>query len=169
MVSRSTRSISVFLRSGSNAIKSRIRRKPCLRPERGGQIQFHLVAEHSQTDAVIIADGAESEERGGFNRVTALGFIAAAECPGSGNIDQQHDVEFAFFNVFLDIGGTHAGGNVPVNIADIVFIRVFADFVKFDPAPLENAVVGAADDFIDRPAGCGFRFFLLAQLIQMTT
>ena len=47
----------------------------------------------------------------------------------------------------------HAGGDVPVDGADVVAGLIFADLLEGDAAALEDAVIFAAEQILDGPAG----------------
>jgi hypothetical protein len=48
---------------------------------------------------------------------------------------------------------THAGRDVPINIADVVARLIFADLLEGDPGTFEDAVIFTAQKIFDGPAG----------------
>ena len=117
----------------------------------GGHVKFDPVAEHEQSHLVAAVPGAEGQQGGQFGRGAALGLHGGAEGPRGGDVDQQQDVEFPLLDELFDVGFSHAGGDVPVDGADIVVEGVLPDFVELDAASLEGAAVRAAGDLVDDP------------------
>jgi len=111
----------------------------------GSEEEFGDVAEEEEADFVLILGGAEGEEGGDFCGEFAFGDIDAAEVLGGADVDGEEDGEFAFFDEFLDEGEAHAGGDVPVDAADLVAWLVFAEVVEVDTLAFEYRVVFAAD------------------------
>src|SRR5262249_57354495 len=68
-------------------------------------------------------------------------------------IDQQHHRQLALLDEALDERVAHAGGDVPVDGADVVAGLVLADLLEGDAGALEDAVVLAAEQVLDGPAG----------------
>ena len=54
------------------------------------------------------------------------------------------------------MGDAGAGGDVPVNGADVVAGDVFADFLKFHALAFEYGVVAAGEDIVDGAARADF-------------
>src|SRR5439155_16424441 len=107
--------------------------------------------------AVVIGDGAEGEHRGQLGGDLALLLEARAKLLTAADVHRQDDGQFAFLDEALDERMAHAGGHVPVDGADVVAGLVFADLLEGDAAALEGAVVFAAEQILDRPAGLELR------------
>ena len=67
-------------------------------------------------------------------------------------IDQQHHGQLALLDVAFDEGMAHAGGDVPVDGANVVAGLIFADFLEGHAAALEDAAIFAAEQVLDGPA-----------------
>ena len=119
-------------------------------------VEFDPVAEHQQPHLVAVVGGAEGEDRSELGRGAPFAALRRTEHAGGGDVDQQQNRKLALFNEFFDVGRTHAGRDVPVDIPDIVLDGVLPDLLEFDTAPLEGAAVRAAGDFIDRAVRSDF-------------
>lgn len=118
-----------------------------------GEVLFDLVGEEAEADFVAVVLGAEGEDGGDFGGAFAFGVLAAAVVAGAGDVDEEHDGKFAFFNVFANVGVVHPGGDVPVDEAGVVAGLVFAEVVELDALAFEPGVVGAAEGFFDEATG----------------
>ena len=78
--------------------------------------------------------------------------VLRAELLAAAAIDQQHHGQLAFLDVALDERMAHAGGDVPVDGADVVAGLVLADLLEGHAAALEDAVILAAEQVLDGPA-----------------
>ena len=65
----------------------------------------------------------------------------------------QQDGQLAFLDEALDEGMAHAGGDVPVDGADVVAGLILADLLEGDAAALEDGVIFAAEQVLDGPPG----------------
>ena len=111
------------------------------------------VGEQDQPDLVVVADGAQREQRAQFGRDLGLELGRAAEPPRRAEVDQQHHGQLALLDVALDERMADARGDVPVDRADVVARHVLADVGELDAAALEHAVVLAGERAIDQAAG----------------
>ena len=119
----------------------------------GGDDFFDVGGEEDEADTVVVADGGEGEDGGDFGGEIAFELVVAAELLGGADVDEEHDGEFAFFGKFFDVGLSGAGGDVPVDGADVVAGDIFADFVEFHAAAFEGGVVVAGEEVVDGVAG----------------
>src|SRR5205085_7157140 len=78
--------------------------------------------------------------------------VARAELVAAAAIDRQDDGQFALLDEALDERVAHAGGDVPVDGADVVAGLVLADLLERDAGALEDAVVLAAEQILDGAA-----------------
>ena len=72
------------------------------------------------------------------------------------DIDKQHDREFAFFLEHLDVRLVVARRNVPVNVAYVVAILIFAHFREHHSPPFEGGMIFSGEDVLRQPAGFYF-------------
>ena len=114
------------------------------------------VAEEEQADAVLVGDGREGERGRDFGGQVALGHGTGAVAVGGGDVDEEHQGQFALFAVFFHEGGAGAGGDVPVDRADVVAGLVLADFLELHALALEDRMVAARKDVLHRAAGADF-------------
>ena len=118
-----------------------------------GDVSFHAIREREQPNAVVVTDGAERDECRDFRRDRTFLVRPRAEPLARGNIDEQHERQFAFFDISLDIRGAHAGRHVPVDAANVVTGRVFADFVERQTRALEGGMILAAEQCLHGALG----------------
>lgn len=111
------------------------------------------IGEQAEADLVAIVSGAEGEDGGDFGGALAFGILATTIVAGAGDIDEEHDGEFAFLDVFADVGVVHAGGDVPVEEANIVTGLILAEVIELDALAFETGVVSTAEGFLDQAAG----------------
>src|SRR5262249_7409763 len=83
----------------------------------------------------------------------ALAHQGGAEGQAAGDIDGEDDGTFALLDVAFDEGLAHAGGDVPVDGADVVAGLVGADLLEGDAGALEDGVVLAAQQVLDGATG----------------
>src|SRR5262249_21773797 len=106
---------------------------------------FDAGGELDQADLVVVADGAESDDRGELGGDLALLLQHGAEVVAAATVGDEQDGQLALLDEALDEGVAHAGGDVPVDGADVVAGLVFADLLESDAGALEDAVVFAAE------------------------
>ena len=97
-----------------------------------------------KTDAVAV-DGAEQhDEAGEFEVGLAFGLGAGAELEPGGVLEDDHHGDLAFLDEFFAVGFAEAGGDVPVDVADVVAELVFDDLVELHAASAEGGAVFTA-------------------------
>ena len=111
-----------------------------------------LIGESDQSDLVVVADGAEGEQGGQLGGHFTFLLELGAERLAAGAIDQQHHRQLAFFDVAFDERMAHAGGDVPVDGANVVAGLILAHFLEGHAHALEDAVILAAEQVFDGPA-----------------
>src|SRR5207253_9303287 len=108
-----------------------------------------LVGEGDEADAVVVADGAEGEDGGQLGGDLALLLEEGAELVAAAAVDEEHDGQLALLDEALDEGVAHAGGDVPVDGADVVAGLIGADLLEGHARALENAVILTAEQVLD--------------------
>src|SRR5262249_36741230 len=98
-------------------------------------------------------DRAEGEQRGQFGGDLTLRLSPRAEALAAADIDDEQQRQLALLDEALDERMAHAGGDVPVDAADIVARLVLAHLFECYAAPLEDAAIGPAEQILDGPAG----------------
>jgi hypothetical protein len=109
-------------------------------------------------DAVAVEGAKEHEEAGEFEEGFAFGAVGGAELEGGGVLNDEEEGEFAFFDEFFAVGFAEAGGDVPVNVADVVAVFVADDLVEFHAAAAEGGAVFAGEGGFDGMAEAPFEF-----------
>ena len=111
------------------------------------------VGELHQADAIVVADGAEGEHGGQLGGHLALLLRPGAELLAAAAIDHQQHGQLAFLDEALDERMAHAGGDVPVDGADVVAGLILAHLLEGDAGALEDGVIFAAEQILDGAAG----------------
>ena len=132
-----------------------MRRRTWRVPLRGGTKRSTRSVNCDQADPVVVADGAEGQHGGQLGGDLALLLQPRAELVAAAAIDDQHHGQLALLDEALDERMAHAGGDVPVDGADVVAGLVLAHLLEGDAGALEDAVVLAAEQVLDGPAGLG--------------
>ncbi len=108
-------------------------------------VALDAVGEDDAADAVVVRDGREREHRGQLGCVLALAQVPRAELLGARHVDDEQEREVALLDELLHVRRAHAGGDVPVDRADLVAGSVLAHLGELHPAALEDGVVRPAD------------------------
>ena len=122
----------------------------------GGDESFHAVGEDEEADFVVVGGGGKSQHRRQFRRQFSLEAIDGAEVAGAAGIHQEHDGQLALFNIAFDERFAHAGGHVPINIADFVANLVRAHLIEFHAVSFEDGVVLPGEAVVHQAAGADF-------------
>ncbi len=86
----------------------------------------------------------QARQRGDkIDQQAALLAVLAAKIDRWAEIEQEPGCDFAVFHVLAHIRRVHAGGDVPIDIADVVLGLVLAQIGKIDPVAVEQAAVVA--------------------------
>jgi len=111
---------------------------------------LNAIGEKDQSNAVVVAHGGEGEQGADFMHRIPFGSIAMTGAAGGGSVDEKPDGEFPLFNIALDVRLAGAGGDVPVDGADVIARFVGADFVEVHAAAFEDTAVFAGQQVLDR-------------------
>jgi hypothetical protein len=114
-----------------------------------GQVEIDVVAEAHQAHAVVVAEGGVGEGGAGLGDEAVLGLRDRPEQARGGGVDEQDDGELALLDEPLDEGLAGSGGDVPVDVADIVARLVLADLGELDALAEEGGVVLAREQIVD--------------------
>src|SRR5262249_40084192 len=105
--------------------------------------------EGEQADPGRVANGAGGQHGSRL----ALLLQERAELAAAAAVEQQQHGQLALLDEALDERVAHAGGDVPVDGADVVAGLVLADLLEGDAGALEDAAVLAAEQVFDGAAG----------------
>ena len=105
---------------------------------------------------IAVPDGGGGEHTGGFRSEFALGIRHRTEVRGGADIDHEQDREFAFFGEEFHMGFSGAGGDVPINGADVVAGNVVSNTIKIHAAALEDTGVAPGERIIDETIRADF-------------
>ena len=118
-----------------------------------GEAFHHAVGEEDEADFVLVGEGGQGQEGGELGGAGGLGTGGGAEALAAGDVDEEEDGELALLAKAFDVGLAHAGGDVPIDGADVVAGLVGAGLVELDAAALEDGVVVAAEAFVEQTPG----------------
>ena len=107
----------------------------------GRNEEFHPITEEEKADLVVVVNGAEGQDRRHLGRHLTLAFHHASEITGGAHIENDHHRHLPLFGELLDIGFPGAGGDIPVNGADLVSRSVGTHLLEVHPPSLEDALV----------------------------
>ena len=113
-----------------------------------GDKLLDLIREENYADLIIILDRRESESGSNFGHTFLLSDSASAEITASAHVNEEHDGEFTFLLIDLNVRFVVARSNVPIDIADIVAGHILSDFGENYTAPLECAVILTGKDVL---------------------
>ena len=108
-------------------------------------------------DAAAVEHGAhavavpgEQARQGGdeIDQHAAFNAGSRAEIDRRAEVEQKPGGDLAVFDVLAHIRRVHARGDIPVDVADIIFRLVFAQVGKIDPVAVEQAAVVALQQAI---------------------
>jgi hypothetical protein len=115
----------------------------------GGREHGSVGAKVGETDAVAVDAGEEEEETGEFEQGLAFGDGGGAELEGGRVFENEEHGDLAFLDEFFAVGFAEAGGDVPVDIADIVAVGVFDDLVELHASSAESGAIASAEGGFD--------------------
>jgi len=101
-------------------------------------------AEVGEADAVPVDAAVEEEEAGEFEQGLAAGDVAGAELECRSVLENEQDANLAHFDEFVAAAFTETGGDIPINVADIVTVGITHDLVELHAAATKGGAVAAA-------------------------
>ena len=114
-------------------------------------VAFHALGEEKESDVVVVAGGGKADQRGQLGGQLAFAGTMRADVLRGGGVDHEEQRHLALLHEFLDVGDTGAGGDIPVDAADVVAGGVGPDLVEVHAPPLEDRVVLAGEDILHQP------------------
>src|SRR5262249_36339581 len=102
---------------------------------------LHGVGKCHQSHFVVIANSAESQDRSQFRGHVAFFMAAGAHLLTGAAVPQQHPRQPSLFEKSLDKRMTHAGCDIPANVANIAAMLIFADLFQSDAGAFEDTVI----------------------------
>jgi hypothetical protein len=110
-----------------------------------------VIREQEESDPVPVSRRGEGDQGTGFRRGLPLLAGAAPERERAGEVDRHDDRQLALLVESLDEGAADAGGDVPIDGADVIARYVLAHLGELQAVSAEGAPVGAREDLLDRP------------------
>src|SRR5258708_7768750 len=98
-----------------------------------------------EADAVAVDSAEHHDEAGQLEQRLALGLRTGAELQADAVLEQEEQGDLAFLDEFLAVGLAEAGGDGPVDVADVVAGGVFDNWVELHAAAAEGGAVFAAE------------------------
>ena len=122
----------------------------------GRNVFLNAVREECHADLVVILDGREGDGGGNLGHHVALHLALRTEVQRATDVDHQHDGQLALLLEHLHVGAVEAGGHVPVDVAHVVAILVFAHLAEGHTPALEGRVVLPCEDVRTQAARLDF-------------
>ena len=128
-----------------------IRRRTWTRPPRAGIVPLDLAAVEDRADAVAVAG---QEARQGRHEVDQdaplepLGSVGA-EVDRRAEVEQEPRGDLAVLDVLADVRRVHPRGDVPVDVADVVAVLVFAQVGEVEAVAAEQGAVVALQQAVE--------------------
>lgn len=119
----------------------------------GRDESLHPVAEEDDANLVVVLNRGERQRGRHLRDEILLEAHARAELARARHVDQQDHSVLPLLLEDLDVGLVHARRDVPVDVAHVVAILVFADFAESHAPALEGRVVFAGEDMVGEAAG----------------
>src|SRR5690606_31317322 len=110
------------------------------------------IREDDEADAVVVADGRESEHGRDLRCQLRLEPAARAELLRARQVDQQHHRELSLLDVLLHVWHTDTRRDVPVDVAHVVTGLVLAHLGELHSLSAEDRVVLAGEEGRDEAA-----------------
>src|SRR5205085_5567927 len=108
-----------------------------------------------RADAVPVTGEQTREDRGEVEKQVALAAVNGPKVDGRREVEQEMRVDLPILEVLADVGGVQTRGDVPIDVADVVAERVFADVGEVQPLAFEDRAVVALEESVettdDRP------------------
>ena len=114
---------------------------------------LYFVAEKHHSDFILVLDGGEGKGGGDFRDELALHRAYRTEIAAVGNVDKQQHGQLALLFVDLYEGLAAACGDIPVDVAYLVAILIFAHFRECHTASFERGVVFSGE-YVLRQTAC---------------
>ena len=124
---------------------------------------LNLVGEEYHTNLVVVLNCRKCQCGGNLGNHLALVYAHCAEVAAARYIDKQHDGQLTLLLVDFHIGMVVACGDVPVDVADVVAILIFAHLRECHATPLEGRVVFAREYVLGQSTGLYLDFADLFQ------
>ena len=131
------------------------------RPFCGG-IYFSIRSEKNPY-LVVVLYRAEGQRGRHLRGHVSLRLLRRSEVERSADIDEQHDRQFAFLLEELDVGAVQACCDVPVDVAHVVAVLVFAHFREGHASSAESRVILSCEDVAAQSACADLDLAHLAQ------
>src|ERR1700756_4353287 len=128
-----------------------------------GDVKLDTVGEQDKPDLIAVSNCAKRQQTSDFGRQFSLAGVHTTVTTRRTDIDQEHDGQFAFLDIFPDVRFTHPGRHVPIDRTDFVAEVVLTEIIEINAAPFKKPVVLNRKGCFDETAGSEFQ---LADLFQ---
>ena len=110
-------------------------------PRRDGPLDAAVI--ENRTHPVAVA-GQQPGQRGDeIDQHGPLQALGGAKIHRRAEIEQEPGRDFTVFDILADVGRVHPGGDIPIDVANVVFGLIFAQVGKIHPVAVEQAAVVA--------------------------
>ena len=134
----------------------------------GSQVALDLVVEGGQAGGVLLLEDHVGEGGGDPLGVLELGDVAFGGVGhGLAGIEQDVGEEVGFLLVLLEVVLVGLGPDFPVDVADVVALRVLAVLGELDGEAVVGALVEAGDEALDDQAGLEVESFEASEHLRI--
>ncbi len=110
------------------------------------------VREEQQANSVVVLDRRHCDHRRDLCRCLGLEAAPRTELCRTRQVDSEENRELTLLRVFLYEWMSHAGGDVPIDGAEVIARRVLAHLGELHPLALKDRLVFAAEQRVDQSA-----------------
>ena len=128
-----------------------MRRRTWIRPPRAGIVRFDPAAVEDRADAVAVPRQQPSQRRDEIDEDAPLQplRLGRAEVDRRAQVEQEPRRDLAILDVLADVRRVHPGGDVPVDVADVVAVLVLAQVGEVHAVAVEQAPVVALEQAVE--------------------
>ncbi len=119
----------------------------------GRDERLDSIGEEEEADAVLLPRRGEGQRAGDLRQALALASAPAAEVARRAHVEGQEDLELAFGAERLEKGPARSGGDVPVDLANVVARHVLTDLLEVHARAAEEGAAVATQGLVDEPSG----------------
>src|SRR5262249_25209488 len=114
---------------------------------------LNVVGEQDEPDFVVVANRTPGQHSAQFCSDFSLQAQHAAKLPRGAQVHEQHDRQFAFLHIALDIWLSPTRRDVPIHGPHLIPGHVFADLITFHAAPLKSNMINANQYIVHKTTG----------------
>src|SRR5690554_3110571 len=102
---------------------------------------------------IIVLNGRKGKDSSYFSDYILFHLFKRTEITGTAHINKKHNSQFTFFFKYFNVRMVIPGGNIPVNVSDVVTVLIFPYFRESHTSTLECTVVFTCKDIPGQSPG----------------